>query len=150
MCGPLLTIVGGVVRGIGAASQARNEARAAENDALMHDRQANIDRERGSFEAARLTERGKQLIGRQVASFGGNGFGISGSAADVIAQTGEAAGLDVANARYGTSIDVENENILSRASRQNAQTARRSIPLAFAAPIISSGATFLRGAFSRA
>lgn len=132
------------MQGIGAASAASAQAAGYKTDALLHDRQANLDRVKGGFDAARLTERGQQTIGAQVAGYASNGFGLSGTIADVVKQTGESAGLDVASARYGTKVDVENEQILAKVSRANAATAKASIPFAFAAPVLSGAATYLK------
>ena len=142
-----LQIIGAVVSGIGAFMQAKQQAASYEAQAKIHERQGNLERAKGSYEATRMTDRGKQLLGKQIAAYGAAGVGIQGTITETIRKTGEELALDVAAARYGTKVNVENEGILARVNKMNAASANAAAPLAFLSPIISAGGTFLSSAF---
>ena len=151
MCSPalFLGIGGAVVQGIGAVQSANTQAanQRIQGDAATRD--ANLLRETGAYEGARAVERGKQLIGRQVAGFASRGISpATGSALDVISKTGEDISLDIAASRYGTQRAVENDQSRARVAYQNAADIQSSAPFAFIAPIINAGATFMRGAYA--
>ena len=153
-----LQIIGAVVSDIGAFMQAKTQAANYEAQAKVHERQANLERTKGAYEARRMTDRGRMLLGKQIAAYGSAGIGIQGTITETVRKTGEELALDVAAARYGTKVNIENENILANINRMNASAVNASAPFALLSPIIGglgsmfsggvSGGTYLGGAFS--
>lgn len=151
MCSPwlLLGAAGAVVQGISSYSAAQTRAQNYRIQADAADRDAALRREAGSYEGARAYERGKQLIGRQVATYAGRGISPStGTPLEVIESTGADVALDIAASRYGTKAAIENDQYRARVARTNAASEEAAAPWAFVSPILSSGATFLRGAYA--
>lgn len=142
-----LQIVGAVVSGIGAFMQAKQQAASYEAQAKIHERQSNLERAKGAYEATRMTDRGKQLLGKQIAAYGSAGIAVSGTIAETVRKTGEELALDVAAARYGTKINVENERILASVNRMNASAANASAPFALLSPIIGAAGSMFSGGF---
>lgn len=103
--------------------QAKTQARNFLDQAAVHERQAELERVKGSYDVARMTEKGRGIIGGQIASFASSGIALTGSIAEVVHSTGESIGLDIAAARFGTRVSVENEGILARINRRNARDA---------------------------
>jgi hypothetical protein len=148
MCiGAVLGLAGGIISGIGAAQAANAQAASYAMQAKAQERQANLLREQGSYEGARFTEQGRQLIGRQVAGFAENGVALNGSAGEVVRSTGQNLALDLSAKRYGQNIAIENELMGAKMNRYNAASAKSAAPMAFLSPVIS-GATRIAGSFS--
>lgn len=93
--------------------------------AVIHERQARLEREKGSYDSARMTERGRQVIGAQVAAYGDSGIAIEGTIAQVVRHSGESAALDIAATRHGARVAEENQMISYRINRRNARLALR-------------------------
>jgi hypothetical protein len=89
--------------------------------AAVHERQATLTRLKGSYDAARMTERGRSIIGGQVAAFAASGVAVSGTIAEVVRSTGESVAMDIAASRLGTRIGWENEVMLQRINKKNAK-----------------------------
>lgn len=88
--------------------------------ANIHERQAELTRVQGSYDATRMTESARRVVGGQIASFAASGVAVSGTIADVVRSTGESAALDIAAARLSTRIAWENETLLKGINRKNA------------------------------
>lgn len=145
MCGPMLGLMGGVMQGIAAAQQAKVQAANFKMQQLAAERDAKIIREKGAYQAARTVERGKQLIGRQVAAYSASGFDPStGTPLETISRVGGEIGLDIAAARWGHAREIENKQYEGKIAGMNAKSAQSSVGLAFLTPIIGAGATALR------
>lgn len=182
--GIALGIGGSILQGIGASRA--NSAQAAQmyaqagqvigqgvvtardevNQASIDGRQAKLLEQQGSYDAARATEKGRQLISGQAAGYAANGIALSGSVADVIKSTGTAAGRDLAGMRYGVTANVQNERAMvsvynTRALDtlhlagaealdlvQGAKNVASSSVLSFIAPIINAGGTALKASFA--
>ena len=110
MCGPILGMVGAVVQGIAGFQQAKTQAANYKAQELAAKRDAQIKREEGSYEGERRVERGKQLIGRQIAAYGSSGIAPStGTPLAVVTSTGADIGLDIAASRWGYAREIEND-----------------------------------------
>lgn len=139
MCFPALELIGGVVSGVGAAMGASAQAASYRAQAAMNVRQADLEREQGGYQAARATEQGQKVVGSQVAAYGASGINPStGTAKELIKQTGETAALDVAAIRYGSRVAQENQMASAQVNRMNASSASAAVPFAFVSPIISA------------
>lgn len=124
---------------LAAKSQARSYARQAQyaakdilrtgeveaknylTQAAIHDRQATLIRAKGSYDAARMTESGRKVIGGQVASFASSGVALTGTVAEVVRSTGESIAMDIGAARLSTRIGWDNEIVLSTINKKNAR-----------------------------
>ena len=103
--------------------KAKVDARNFLNQSAIHKRQADLERIKGSYDAARMTEKGRQIVGNQIAAFASSGLALEGTIADVVHKTGESVALDIAAARFSANIAIENEGILARINKQNAKLA---------------------------
>lgn len=150
MCSPtFLLMAGSVVQGISGYAKAQNDAANYRVEQKAAERDADLQHEQGAYEGARAYERGRQLIGKQVAGYASHGISpSSGSAADVITSTGADVGLDIAASRYGTQRAIENDKYRSRVAKMNANNAAASAPLAFLTPVLSAQATVLKGGYA--
>jgi hypothetical protein len=151
MCTPalLLGIGGAVVKGISAFSGMQTQAANYRTQKAAAERDAASRREQGAYEGARAYERGSQLIGRQIAGYGGRGISpSSGTALDTITSTGGDVGLDIAASRFGTARAIENDNYRAKVAGMNASASSAAAPFAFIAPILEGGATYLKGQYA--
>lgn len=101
--------------------QTRAQAQSYMDQAAIHKRQAELERLKGSYDAARMEDRAKVVLGGQIAGFAASGVQVSGTIADVVEKTGESAALDIAASRLSTMIAVKNENILKKINKENAR-----------------------------
>ena len=145
-----LQIIGAVVSGVAAFAGMQRDAASARAQGDIHKRQEVLERNKGSYESARLLERGRRLLGRQIAGFSANGIAISGTARNVVESTGTDLAMDVAARRYGASVASENESMLAKVNYQNARSISAAAPLAFLAPVIQGTGTFLKSAYGTA
>lgn len=152
MCNPMLLLAGAgaVVQGIGAVRQLQTASfnQRVQGDAAKRD--AALRREAGAYEGARAMERGRQLIGRQVATYAGKGISpATGSPLDVVTSTGADVSLDIAASRYGTRRAIENDETRAKVAYRNSQDTLSAAPLAFISPILSASTTYLQSQYAR-
>lgn len=151
-------MVGGIGAYSGKMTEAKNYDAQRETYEIQRDaadRDAALTREAGAYEGARAVERGAQLLSRQVSGYASRGISPStGTPLYVITSTGADVGLDIAAARFGTQRAIENSQTEAKIASRNATTAgmnasssRAAAPLAFVAPVINAGATYLKGGF---
>ena len=138
MCLQVLGLLGGLVSGIGSAMGAAQQAAAYRAQAQLHERQAAAEREKGSYDARRVTDKAKAVVGMQIANYSANGLQIDGSPADVIVSSAKDAALDVAAVRYGAAIREGNEKYQAKIERMNASSASAAVPFALLSPVIGS------------
>ena len=136
------------IAGIAGAAQA-NHANAAsmEARAAMNDRQAELEKETGEYEASRLREVVVRALGGQRAGYAANGIALTGSAAEVVQETALEGALDVEAIRWNSQLRQDNQKYEGRINRANAQAERSAAPLNFLSPIIGGVARF-GGAFT--
>lgn len=101
--------------------QTRVQAQNYLTQSAIHDRQAELTRIQGSYDATRMTEAARRVVGGQVAAFASSGVAVSGTIAEVVRSTGESAALDIAAARLSTRIAWQNEVIQRDINRRNAK-----------------------------
>lgn len=150
MCFGLETfaLLGTLVSGAGAAMGAMQQSAAMQAQAEMHRRQAMLEREKGVVDANVAAKKVRAQVGEQAAAFASNGVDLSsGSALQVITDTGTEGALDVASVRYGARIRSDNEEYQAKVASANAGMAAASAPFAFLSPILS-GAPKIKAAFS--
>lgn len=101
--------------------QTKVQAKNYLTQSAIHERQATLVRIQGSYDATRMTEAARRVVGGQVAAFASSGVAVSGTIAEVVRSTGESAALDIAAARLSTRIAWENEVIQRDVNRRNAK-----------------------------
>lgn len=151
MCTPIaaagIGLVGSVVQGAGAASQAKTEQASLNAKAAGQERQAEIDKKSAEYEVARTEDTIRRTTGAQRAGFSANGIAIdSGSAGEVIRDTENEGLLDIAAIRWNSQLKQDNSKYDAKISRMNADSAGASAGLAFLSPVIGGVAKFA-GAF---
>lgn len=141
-------ILGAVVAGIGGAVSAMGQAAGYQAQAAMHRRQAAMEREKGSFDAMQKTTEIRKGIGEQIAGFASNGVDVSsGSALQILQDTGTEGALDVASVRFGARAREDNELYSAKIANMNAGIATASAPFAFLTPILGK-ADKIKAAFA--
>ena len=121
-----LMIAGAAVQAIGAIQQGNAAKAAADYNASMLERNAEIERSQANQreEAKRREARG--LLGKQAAAFAQSGGGLDGSAADVMKQSATYAELDALTLRYEGDMRArgfENEARMERFAGKQARKA---------------------------
>ena len=147
MCTPVAAIAavgvaGAVVQGAAAASARNTEASNYDSRANLQDRQSDIEKKTGEYQAQRLEERVSRIIGDQRATYASNGIALSGSAADVVEESALEGALDAEAIRWNSDLAASNYQLEAKVSRNNAAATRGSAGSAFLAPVINSFARF--------
>ena len=137
-----LPIIGGVISGIGAAMGAMSAKAQAQGQAAMDRRQAGIEAQTSAYKADRTQDDINRTTGQQRAGFAANGVGLSGSAADTIADTTEEGALDVAAIRWNSKLTQDNLKYKAKLNDMNAKQAGMAAPIAFLSPVISGIGTY--------
>lgn len=142
MCISALSIIGGIVSGIGAMQQANAAAASEQAQAEARRRQAVIDQDSGAYKAQQQQRQVDRVLGRQRASFLSSGVALSGSAAEVIDESAMEGALDVAAIRWNSQLSADNERYNAKINDMNAANARAAAPIAFITPVLSGVAKF--------
>jgi hypothetical protein len=121
----LLAIGGTAFSAVGQIQSANAESAALERD-------AQLERQRGEFEKARLDEQQEQLIGRQRVAAGKSGATSSGSILETMRGSAEQAELDALNIEFGTQAGVQSRLFESSQAKKSG--------------LIGAGGTLLTGA----
>lgn len=135
MCLAALSLVGGIISGIGGMMAAQQQAAQYRAQEALYKRQAALEREAGSYAAEKKLTQGMQMLGEQFAVYGERGV-----AADpyVINSSAHQVDLDVAMIRRNAQIAEDNELYKSKVAAMNAEGASRSVFFAGITPIINS------------
>lgn len=164
MCVPLLTAVGTAVSTVGAIQQGRAaaaaataQANAADQNAKISAKQAELAAQNGAREEREMRQRGAAIIGAQKAGYGASGLDIgAGSPLDILTDTRYQNELDSLNVRRNAANQVwgyqaEQTNYLNQASaaRASARNARSTANL-MAVGNLLTGATTLSSQYSKA
>lgn len=142
MCGPAIGLIGAVVNGIGAAASANAAAESHEMQAAQYEERALQQRMSGGYQARRLTERAVRMGGNQRAAFSENGLALTGSAAEVMEDTGQEFDIDVMAILWNSDAAANQSQMSAKVERHNAASARRAAPLAFLGPVLGGAARF--------
>jgi hypothetical protein len=138
MCGPIAAVLGGVISGIGAAMQVKQQQNQANMQADFEKRDAEIERMRGAYEGARKGDEIKRVRGAQRAAFIANGIDADAGSAEAVRMDSDTEmELDrraiAANSANAASTK-EYQSKITRASAPSGAAAA----LAFVAPVISA------------
>lgn len=137
-----LPIIGGVVSGIGAAMGAAGQKASYEGQAALDKRQARIEQATGNYKAERQQDQNDRALGQARAGFAANGVGLSGSAADTVAESAQEGALDVAAIRWNSRLASDNSRYRAKMNEMNAGIAGSAAPIAFLAPTINGISTY--------
>lgn len=136
MCGPALGILGAVVSAAGSLFSGMMQAQAYKAQAAQHERQAQIERDRGIFESQRERERHRRIAGEQRAAYLASGVALEGTPTDVIIDSGQENEIDVQTIKYGAQIREDNERFSAQMARMNAGHAMAGGAIGALSPLI--------------
>ncbi len=146
MCTPValgvIGITGGLMQGVGAYQQQMTNAANYTMQANGIERDIKAEQYASAYEIARTRETVGKTLGAARAGFAANGLALSGSAADVLADTATEGDLDVASIRWNSQVKVDNLKYEKTVAKANAKSSRAAAPLAFIAPVLGSAARF--------
>lgn len=146
MCNPaavaVLGIAGGVLQGIGGASQRMNNATSYELTAKGIDRDIGAEREATAYTIARTRDGIARTQGQARAGYSANGLALSGSAADVLHESAVEGELDLQAIQWSSDEKIKGLEYQRDVALHNAKTERAAAPLAFITPVISGAARF--------
>ena len=142
MCVAALSIIGGLISGVGAMQQANAAAESEKAQAEARRRQATIDQDSGAYKAQQQQRNVDRVLGKQRAGFLSSGIALTGSASDVIDESTAEGALDVAAIRWNSQLSADNERYNAKINDMNASNAKAAAPIAFLTPVLSGVAKF--------
>ena len=152
MCGPVLSVIGAAVSAAGSLYSGMMQAQAANAQAEQFERQAQIERDRGAFEAQRERERFRRVAGEQRAGFLQSGVLLDGTPTEVLVDSALENEIDVQTIRYGAQIRSDNYAFSARMARMNASHAMAGGAIGALSPLVggfrSMGGTSLNSGFA--
>ena len=119
MCIDPFTLAAGV-SAVGSAVSGIQGYQSSRAQAKFQERQAQIEQEKGAYEAARTRDANKRAIARQRAGYLSSGIALDGSALAVIEDSTLEGSLDEQAIRYGATINRDNSRFSAGMSRMNA------------------------------
>lgn len=144
------TVIGGasaIQQGQAQASAARYQAKVADMNAEISQRQAKDALERGAREEQQQRFKTAQIMGRQRAAMGANGVDLGfGSPLDTIADTAVMGELDALNVRKNFANEAYDYEVAAANGRANAAMSRSSAKSALTGSYLSAAGTVLGGA----
>lgn len=145
MCAPVAVAL---LTAASTAVSMSQQAASARIQGQLHERQAVLERMKGNYAATRAMERGRVLIGRQIAGYASAGIAPNtGTPLQTIDQTAQDIDLDVQAIRFGSDIAATNEALLGKVNKANARAISAAMPLAAISSGVGSYAS-LSGTFS--
>ena len=120
MCLPL---IGAAVSAVGTLASASAQSQSYKAQARFQDRQAQMEREKGNYEGARLRDQNDRQLASMRGQYLSSGIALDGSALDVLEDSATEASLDEQAVRYGAQVRADNLNWSAKLSRMNASNA---------------------------
>jgi len=126
MCPPLLAILpyaGMAVSAAGSVMGGMMQQSQAKAQAAAYERQAQMARLQGEYQAQRKQEDIDRVTGEQLAGAASAGVSLDGSPSDVIASTASSGALDTAALRWNARIQADDLGYQARIARMNGRNA---------------------------
>ena len=126
MCPPLLAILPYAGRAVSAAGSVMGgmmQQSQAKAQAAAYERQAQMARLQGEYQAQRKQEEIDRLTGQQIASVAASGVTLDGSPTNVIASTASTGALDTGALRWNARIQSDDLTYQARLARINGRNA---------------------------
>lgn len=146
MCNPIaigaLGLAGGVLQGIGGASQRMDAAQSYDMAAAGIDRDIGAEREATAYNVARTREGIARTQGSARAGFAANGLALDGSAAEVLRDSAIEGDLDVASIQWSSAEKIKSMEYERDVNKTNAKRERAAAPLALLSGVIGGAARF--------
>ena len=142
MCIPAIGLVGGLVSAASSLAGASAQSSQLKAQAKFADRQAAVERQRGSVEAARQRQTGEALFGRGVAGFARAGVSLSGSPTAVLSNIRAENELDTDRIRLNSRAREDQQRFNAGLSRSRASAARTRGVFGAISPLISAFSSF--------
>lgn len=148
----MCAIVGAILGAAASVAQGAMAAQAHSAQAAIYERQAEIENDRGEYEAGLQRDRAKQVLGSNRATALANGLALEGTPDEVILDSTVESELDVAAIRYGAEIKSGNYRMQAGVSRMQAGQAMAGGLIGGLSPLIKGvGKTFMgRSSFAAA
>lgn len=118
-----LAILGAAISAAGTIASAAAQSASYRAQAQYASRQAQMEQQKGAYEASRLNDRSTRQIAGMRGQYLSSGVALTGSAADVIADSATEASLDEQAVKYGAQVRADNYAFESKLARQNAGNA---------------------------
>jgi hypothetical protein len=141
--------IGQYQQGQAAKAQSEYQAKVAQNNQIIAERNAVMAEERGKVSELQKRRETQQLIGRQRAGIAASGLQVDvGSAANIVEDTAMLGEYDVENIRYQTAMDAYNYRVSGAQYGQQAALSLAQGQSAYQAGIVGAGSTLLQGGAS--
>ena len=138
MCIPAIGLVGGLVSAASSLAGASAQSSQFKAQAKFAERQADLERRRGSVEAARQRQIGESLFGQGIAGFAKAGVGLSGSPTAALSDLRAENELDTDRIRLNARAREDQLRFNAGLSRSRASAARTQGVFGAISPIISA------------
>lgn len=142
-----LPIIGAVVSGIGSAMSAMMASAQASAQAKLQERQAEIERQAGAWQANQATRKADRISGAQRAGAIASGLSLSGSETDVALSSAIEAQRDIDAIRWNAASKADTLQYEAQVSRMNAKNNAAGAIFGFLTPVINGVAKY-RSQFS--
>ena len=150
MCDPVsigvVGLAGGVMQGIGGFMQREQAAASNTLNAAGVERDIGAEREATAYTVARTREGIARTQGSARAGYASNGLALSGSAADVLRETGIEGDLDIAAIKWSSDEKIKSMKFQAQGYRYNAAQEKAAAPISFLSGVLGGAAKF-GGAF---
>ena len=138
---PVMLALTAVSTGVGvysAVSSGKAQAESSKFNAAVARNNALVTRQQAEYDAARIRDKNRRVIGMQRAAIAGNQLELSGSMQDVLVDSAIQGELDVATAIYQGKVSAGNQYAQARLDERQASSA-------MSAGWLNAGATLLGG-----
>ncbi len=141
--------VGAIQQANAASASYKSQQQAADYNATVLEQNAGVERSQANAREEAQRREARRILGSQRAAFSQAGTGLSGSAADVMAQSATDAELDALTLRYegdmrsrGMMAQAEGERYHGRVASANASSAKTAGYLSAAGSILSGAGNY--------
>nr|WP_319485666.1 hypothetical protein [uncultured Cohaesibacter sp.] len=142
----MCAIVGAIIGAAASVMQGAMAAQSANAQAAVYDRQAQMERDKGEYEAGLQDKALTRTLGKNRATALANGLALVGTPADVIADNAVEGALDVQAIRYGAEVNATNYEMQADVSRMQGRQAMAGGVFGAISPIIKGvSKTFMGG-----
>lgn len=149
MCLPLLaaipagissamSVAGSAIGAVGSIASGAAASSSYKAQAAFADRQAQMTRQKGAYEGARLKDQNDRQLASMRGQYLSSGIALEGSALDVLQDSATEASLDEQALRFGTEVNASNLNWQAKMARGNARSSMMG-------GFLDAGAGFVKG-----
>lgn len=126
MCFPALPAVAGIAGSLmsaaGSIMAGNTQAAGSRAQAKAYQAQSENTFYQGEYEAGRVGDKAKQVMGQQIAGYSESGVNLTGSPSDVIASSASSAAMDIGAIRWSARSQAQNLEYQSKLEKINARS----------------------------